>query len=106
LKSCLADAFAVAAKDHWHNDCYCPDAVGAKGDNGLSPHEGRPALRRKEHNKMLYWAAVFFILALIASLFGFGGIAAGAAQIAQILFILFIAVFLISLVMAILRREP
>jgi len=28
---------------------------------------------------MLYYAAVFFIIALIAALFGFTGIAAGAA---------------------------
>ena len=27
---------------------------------------------------MLYWAAVFFIVALIAAVLGFGGIAAGA----------------------------
>ena len=27
---------------------------------------------------MLYWAAVFFIIALIAAVLGFGGIAAGA----------------------------
>jgi uncharacterized membrane protein YtjA (UPF0391 family) len=28
---------------------------------------------------MLHWAAVFFVIALIAALFGFGGIATGAA---------------------------
>jgi uncharacterized membrane protein YtjA (UPF0391 family) len=31
---------------------------------------------------MLYYAVVFFIIALIAALFGFGGIAAGAAGVA------------------------
>jgi len=35
---------------------------------------------------MLRWAIGFFILALIAALFGFGGIAAGAAGIAKLLF--------------------
>ena len=34
---------------------------------------------------MLYWAAVFFVIALIAALFGFGGIAVGAAEIAKVL---------------------
>ena len=38
---------------------------------------------------MLYWAAVFFVIALIAAVFGFGGIAAGAAEIAKILFFIF-----------------
>jgi len=28
---------------------------------------------------MLYWSAVFFIIALVAAIFGFGGIAGAAA---------------------------
>src|SRR6185503_12441397 len=39
---------------------------------------------------MLHYAVVFFVIALIAALFGFGGIAAGAAGIAKILFVIFI----------------
>ena len=35
---------------------------------------------------MLHYAVVFFIIALIAAVFGFGGIAAGAVGIAKILF--------------------
>jgi len=35
---------------------------------------------------MLSWALIFFIIALIAAFFGFGGIAAGAAGIAKVLF--------------------
>ena len=38
---------------------------------------------------MLHYAVVFFVIALIAALFGFGGIAASAAGIAKILFVLF-----------------
>ena len=33
---------------------------------------------------MLRWALGFFIIAIIAAIFGFTGIAAGAADIAQI----------------------
>ena len=40
---------------------------------------------------MLRWAAIFFIIAIVAALFGFGGIAEGAASIAKILFFIFIA---------------
>jgi len=47
---------------------------------------------------MLRWALVFFIVAIIAAVFGFGGIAAGSADIARVLFFLFLVVFLISLV--------
>lgn len=53
---------------------------------------------------MLYWALVFFILALIAAVFGFGGIAVGAAWIAKILFFGFVVVFLISLISGLSRR--
>ena len=35
---------------------------------------------------MLRYAAIFFVVALIAAVFGFGGIAAGAVEIAKILF--------------------
>jgi uncharacterized membrane protein YtjA (UPF0391 family) len=53
---------------------------------------------------MLHWAAVFFVIALIAALFCFGGIAAGAASIAKVLFVLFIVLAIVALVMG--RRAP
>ena len=46
---------------------------------------------------MLYYAALFFVIALVAALFGFGGIAAGAAEIAKILFFIFLVLFVVSL---------
>jgi uncharacterized membrane protein YtjA (UPF0391 family) len=53
---------------------------------------------------MLYWTAVFFIIAFIAALFGFGGISAGAAQIGKILFFLFAILFVLSLIINSTRR--
>ena len=53
---------------------------------------------------MLYYAVVFFVIALIPALLGFGGIAAGAAGIAQILFYVFVILFVISLLAGLLRR--
>ena len=50
---------------------------------------------------MLYCAAVFFVIAIIAAIFGFGGIAVGAAEIARILFFIFIVIFLVSFIMGI-----
>ena len=55
---------------------------------------------------MLYWAAVFFVIALVAALFGFGNLAAGASGIAQILFFVFLVLFIISLVAGGFRRRP
>lgn len=47
---------------------------------------------------MLRWTVTFLIIALVAALFGFGGIAAGAAAIAKVLFFIFLALFVLSLV--------
>jgi len=47
---------------------------------------------------LLKWAAVFFVIALIAAAFGFSGIAAGAAGIAKILFYLFLGIFFVLLI--------
>jgi uncharacterized membrane protein YtjA (UPF0391 family) len=53
---------------------------------------------------MLRWAAIFFVIAIIAAVFGFTGIAAGAAEIAKILFFVFLLVFVVTLVMGMMRR--
>jgi uncharacterized membrane protein YtjA (UPF0391 family) len=50
-----------------------------------------------EEVSMLHYAVVFFIIALVAALFGFGGIAAGAAGIAKVLFVIFLVLFVVSL---------
>lgn len=54
-------------------------------------------------NAMLHYAIVFFVIALIAAVFGFTGIAAGAAEIAKILFYLFLVVFVVTLLLGVLR---
>lgn len=55
---------------------------------------------------MLYWAAVFLVIALVAGLFGFGGIAAASAGIAQILFAIFLGLFVVALLAHLFRRPP
>lgn len=56
---------------------------------------------------MLRWALAFFIIAIIAALLGFGGIAATASGIAQILFYIFLVLFLIALVFGLISgRTP
>lgn len=46
---------------------------------------------------MLRWAMGFLLLAFVAALFGFGGLAVASAGIAKTLFVLFLVVFLITL---------
>ncbi|HXC31514.1 MAG TPA: DUF1328 domain-containing protein [Verrucomicrobiae bacterium] len=52
---------------------------------------------------MLSWAVTFFVIALIAALFGFTGIAVAAAGIAKLLFYVFLILFLVSLLSHVLR---
>ena len=47
---------------------------------------------------MLKWAAIFFIISVIAGLFGFTNVAAGTRGIAKVLFFIAIAVFLVILI--------
>ena len=47
---------------------------------------------------LLKWAAIFFVIAIIAAAVGFGGIAEGATDIAKILFYIFLAIFFVVLV--------
>ena len=54
---------------------------------------------------MLYWAAVFFVIALVAALFGFGGIAAGAVEIGKVLFFVFLVIFAVTFVLGLISRR-
>jgi uncharacterized membrane protein YtjA (UPF0391 family) len=51
-------------------------------------------------------ALVFLIVALIASLFGFGLVAGVSVEIAKILFFVFIVLAILSLLGGVLRRPP
>jgi uncharacterized membrane protein YtjA (UPF0391 family) len=54
---------------------------------------------------MLYRATVFYVIAIIASVLGFGGVAATAGVIAKILFFTFLALFLFLLITALFRQR-
>jgi uncharacterized membrane protein YtjA (UPF0391 family) len=58
-----------------------------------------------QEKAMLHYAVVFFVIALIAALFGFTGIAAGAASIAQVLFVVFIVLAIASFVLSMFRKR-
>jgi uncharacterized membrane protein YtjA (UPF0391 family) len=48
---------------------------------------------------MLRWALIFFLVAIAAGFFGFGGVAVATAEIAKLLFYLFVAALIITLIM-------
>jgi uncharacterized membrane protein YtjA (UPF0391 family) len=58
-----------------------------------------------DEGRMLYWALVFFIIAIVAGVLGFGGIASAASGIAQILFFVFVVIFLIALIAGLMGRR-
>ena len=56
---------------------------------------------------MLGWALSFLIIALIAAVLGFGGIAGFAVEIAKIIFFVAIILFVISAIIGVIRgRSP
>ena len=55
---------------------------------------------------MLNWALTFLVIALIAAVLGFGGIAGTAIEIAKIIFFVAIVLFLISAVLGFVRGRP
>jgi uncharacterized membrane protein YtjA (UPF0391 family) len=48
---------------------------------------------------MLNWVLTFFVMAIVAGVLGFGGLAGEMVGIAKILFLLFLVLFAISFIM-------
>ena len=53
---------------------------------------------------MLSWVVTFLVIALIAGILGFGGIAGASIEIAKIIFFVALILFLISAVVGLTRR--
>jgi uncharacterized membrane protein YtjA (UPF0391 family) len=67
--------------------------------HGRSRERARSSFQ--EVNKMLRWALIFLVIALVAALFGFTGIASAAAGIAKFLFFLFLVICLVFFILGI-----
>lgn len=86
----------------WICQAVCSDRPAA-GKHRLAPRQSTSTLTFGG-NAMLGWALLFLVVALIAAVLGFGGIAAGATWIAKILFFVFLILFIVSLVAGGFRR--
>ena len=53
---------------------------------------------------MLNWVVTFLVIALIAGLLGFGGIAGTSIEIAKVIFFIALVLFLVSAVVGLARR--
>lgn len=78
---------------------FAPHREPLHGQGVLRPH---PAW---ENSKAPNWALTFLVMALIAALFGFGGVTSTAAGFAQICFFIFLVLFLVSTVAHVVRRR-
>jgi uncharacterized membrane protein YtjA (UPF0391 family) len=80
-------------------------AISQHGTNGggihCPPLLGMPDFRRQG---MIYWGLVFFIVAVMATAFGLGGIAASSAGVVQLLALLLTTFFAISILAGFYRR--
>jgi uncharacterized membrane protein YtjA (UPF0391 family) len=65
---------------------------------------GRAARNATEGPNMLGWVVTFLIIALIAGILGFGGIAGASIEIAKIIFFIAIVLFLVSALVGMARR--
>lgn len=54
---------------------------------------------------MLHWALVFLVVALIAALLGFGGVAAVSIELARILFGVFLVLFIVTALLYFVRGK-
>jgi uncharacterized membrane protein YtjA (UPF0391 family) len=70
-----------------------------------APFQGAEnSTRKRKEVAMLRWSLAFFMVAILAALLGFSGIAVASAGIAKILFFIFLLLFLVTLVGHLVRR--
>src|SRR5207248_9958254 len=69
--------------------------AGARPSTTCAQYRGDARIRKGRGNIMLRWAVIFLVIALVAALFGFTGIASAAAGIAKFLFFLLLLVCLV-----------
>lgn len=81
-------------------------SVSTRYRNSISPKpflpRGRAAPNAATEGRytMLKWALIFFLVSIVAGIFGFTNIAAGARTIAKVLFVIALVVMIIFLVLA------
>jgi uncharacterized membrane protein YtjA (UPF0391 family) len=62
-----------------------------------------PPAAKEEVLSMLGWVVTFLVIALIAGILGFGGVAGASIEIAKIIFFIAIVLFLVSAVVGLAR---
>jgi uncharacterized membrane protein YtjA (UPF0391 family) len=71
--------------------------------NGGASSTARDQHRKTEVLDMLGWVVTFLVVALIAGILGFGGIAGASIEIAKIIFFIAIVLFVVSAIVGVAR---
>jgi uncharacterized membrane protein YtjA (UPF0391 family) len=109
----FAGRFSVLCRDFvpskWPNFGILPLGTFVMGPDCFSSRCAAPSLAviaRATANRgraMLSWVVTFLIVALIAGILGFGGIAGASVEIAKAIFFIAVILFLISAVVGLVR---
>jgi uncharacterized membrane protein YtjA (UPF0391 family) len=84
------------------NDTECVRCGKVNFHRAATP--GGSSAPHSQEQAMLHYAVVFLVIALIAALFGFGGIAASAVGIAKVLFVVFLILAVASFLFGVIRK--
>jgi uncharacterized membrane protein YtjA (UPF0391 family) len=69
----------------------------------IAPVEAQAEANLNRGHVMLGWVVTFLIIALVAGILGFGGVAGASIEIAKIIFFIAIVLFLVSAVVGVAR---
>ena len=73
------------------------------GNGAHAPRSKPPIESNRRGHVMLGWIVTFLIVALIAGILGFGGVAGASIEIAKIIFFIAVVLFLVSAVVGVAR---
>ena len=62
-----------------------------------------PLAAKEEVVSLLGWVVTFLVIALIAGILGFGGVAGASIEIAKIIFFIAVVLFLVSAIVGVVR---
>ena len=80
-------------------------AKGPQCAYDLEPRPPPTGAASETSNIMLSWAFLFLVLAIVASVLGYAGIATAAVDIAKVLFLVFVVLLVVDQVSRLLRKQ-
>jgi uncharacterized membrane protein YtjA (UPF0391 family) len=82
---------------------FSQDAAGSRCGRRSAGTGGAARSNNSEVLNMLGWVVTFLVIALIAGILGFGGVAGASIEIAKIIFFIAIVLFLVSAIVGVVR---